>query len=255
MSATPFADEPVVENLRQLESRLGVTFEDRSLLKRSLTHRSYLNENPEDVLQDNERLEFLGDAVLDFLVGSYLYNRFPEMDEGELTSLRAALVRSKTLANFANELDIGRFLLLGLGEDESGGRNRIPLLCAAFEAVVGALYLDQGLQAVHPLLNRLIEPALDKIRADELHKDAKSEFQVWAQAQYNITPRYRVVASSGPDHAKVFTIEALVGEDRWGEGSGSSKQAAAQAAAAAALDQVGRVALSEDEAFPALENS
>lgn len=224
-----------MEELRELETNLGVQFADYSLLLRALTHRSFLNENPGVILEDNERLEFLGDAVLDFVVGAYLYNRFPEMKEGELTSLRAALVRAQTLAAFARELEIGRFLRLGLGEAENGGRERTPLLCAAFEAVIGAIYLDQGLENVKQLVQRLAEPALVKIQADSLHKDAKSEFQVWAQAQYNITPHYEVVAACGPDHAKIFTVQALVGKVVWGEGSGSSKQTAAQAAARMAL--------------------
>lgn len=224
-----------MESVELLEKNLGTGFEDYSLLTRALTHRSYVNEHPDTVLEDNERLEFLGDAVLDFIVGEYLYHRFPEVDEGELTSLRAALVRSQTLASFARQLDLGRYLRLGYGEAESGGRDRTPILCATFEAVVGALYLDQGLKPVEQLTERLIEPALEKIRAQALHKDAKSEFQMWAQAQFNITPRYRVLHTEGPDHAKVFTLAVLVGEKVWGEGTGTSKQLAAQAAAREAL--------------------
>ncbi|GAB4273015.1 MAG: ribonuclease III [Candidatus Promineifilaceae bacterium] len=224
--------------LNELENNLGIQFHDYSLLTRALTHRSYLNEHPENALEDNERLEFLGDAVLDFVVGAYLYHRFPEMDEGELTALRAALVRAKTLAEFAQVLDIGRFLRLGYGEAESGGRERIPLLCASFEAVIGAVYLDQGLPAVEALIDRLIGPALDKILRESLHKDAKSEFQVWAQAEFNITPHYEVVKADGPDHAKVFTVQVKVGKDVWGVGKGPSKQKAAQAAAREALRRV-----------------
>lgn len=224
-----------MDDLRALEKNLDLELSDYSLLERALTHRSYVNENPGTALEDNERLEFLGDAVLDFVVGAYLYGRFPEMDEGELTSLRAALVKTKTLASFARQLEIGRYLRLGLGEEENGGRNRSPILCAAFEAVVGAIYLDLGLEYVQPLVERLAGPELAKIRADSLHKDAKSEFQVWAQGRYNITPHYEVVAAAGPDHAKVFTVQVFVGAAAWGQGSGSSKQTAAQAAAAEAL--------------------
>lgn len=218
-----------------LENNLNVRFRDYSLLIRALTHRSYLNEHPDEALEDNERLEFLGDAVLDFIVGAYLYHRFPEMDEGELTSLRAALVRAKTLADFARLLEIGRFLQLGYGEAENGGRERTPLLCASFEAVIGAIYLDQGLPPVQTLVEQLAGPALAEIMADSLHKDAKSEFQVWAQAKYNITPRYEVAHSSGPDHAKQFTVQVLLDDDVWGEGLGHSKQTAAQAAAKVAM--------------------
>lgn len=225
----------------ELENNLNVQFKDYSLLVRALTHRSYLNEHPNEVLEDNERLEFLGDAVLDFIVGAYLYHRFPEMDEGELTSLRAALVRAKTLAGFARKLEIGRFLQLGYGEAENGGRERTPLLCAAFEAVIGAIYLDQGLPAVKPLVEQLIGPTLSEIMAESLHKDAKSEFQVWAQAKYNITPRYEVSGTSGPDHAKLFTVQVLLENDVWGEGTGRSKQMAAQAAAKVAMSKAERI--------------
>ncbi len=222
----------------ELENNLNVQFKDYSLLARALTHRSFLNEHPDEALEDNERLEFLGDAVLDFIVGAYLYHRFPEMDEGELTSLRAALVRARTLAGFARQLEIGRFLQLGFGEAENGGRERTPLLCASFEAVIGALYLDQGLPAVKSLVEQLVSPALAEIMAESLHKDAKSEFQVWAQARYNITPHYDVIHTSGPDHAKQFTVHVLLGDAVWGEGTGRSKQTAAQAAAKVAMAKV-----------------
>lgn len=224
-----------MDNLLSLEEKLGIQFRDYSLLLRALTHRSYLNENPDMVLEDNERLEFLGDAVLDFIVGSYLYHKYPEMQEGELTSLRAALVRTKSLAEFAQIWELGRFLRLGYGEAENGGRERAPILCAAFEALIGAIYLDQGLVMVQSLVEPLVAPALINILEASLHKDAKSEFQVWAQAHYNITPHYQVVHTSGPDHAKEFTVQVLVGEQMWGVGSGRSKQRAAQAAARAAL--------------------
>jgi ribonuclease-3 len=224
-----------MDELLELGERLGVAFDDLSLLSRALTHRSYLNENPGAALDDNERLEFLGDAVIDFIVAGFLYHHYPEMDEGELTALRAALVRAETLAQFARDIELGRFLRLGYGEEETGGRDRTPLLCACFEAVVGAIYLDRGLEEARPLVESYIRPALDQIRAGELHKDAKSEFQVWAQARFNITPHYRVVASEGPEHAKMFTMRVMVGGESWGEGRGRSKQTAAQAAATAAM--------------------
>lgn len=227
-----------MNDIRPLEKNLNITFSDFSLLERALTHSSYLNENPQSVLEDNERLEFLGDAVLDFIVGAYLYNRFPEMEEGELTSLRAALVRSSTLADFSRQLEIGRFMRLGFGEEENGGRERTPLLCAAFEAVIGAIYLDRGLQEVQTLVEPLVAPKLSDIREKSLHKDAKSEFQVWSQAKFNITPHYEVAGESGPDHAKTFNVRVMVGEEDWGSGSGSSKQGAAQAAAREALGRI-----------------
>lgn len=227
-----------MDDLKELEQNLDINFSDYSLLLRALTHRSFVNENQDVVLEDNERLEFLGDAVLDFVVGAYLYNRFPEVDEGELTTLRSALVKTSTLAGFAQELEIGRFLRLGYGEEENGGRRRAPILCAAFEAVIGAIYLDQGVEKAQALVEQLAGPTLVKIRENSLHKDAKSEFQVWAQARYNITPIYKVIDSSGPDHAKTFMVQVFIGDDAWGRGTGPSKQIAAQVAAGDALTKV-----------------
>ena len=228
-----------MDDLLQLEERLGVEVTDYALLRRALTHRSYINENPEEEQKDNERLEFLGDAVIDFVVAAYLYRRFPRLDEGGLTALRAALVRTKTLAGFARQLQVGECLRLGFGEEESGGRKRPATLCAAFEALVGAIYLDRGLAPVQHLVESLVDPALDRIMAKSLHKDAKSEFQVWAQGEHNITPHYRVVDSEGPDHAKTFTVQVLLDEKVWGVGKGQSKQSAAQAAAEVALIKAG----------------
>lgn len=227
-----------MDNLADLETRLGIQFNDHSLLTRALTHRSYLNENVGAALEDNERLEFLGDAVLDFVVGAYLYHHYPEMKEGDLTSLRAALVRAEALAEFARQLDIGVYMRLGYGEAESGGRERIPALSATFEAVLGAIYLDKGLEVVEPWVESLIEPALKEILAISSHKDAKSEFQIWAQARHNITPHYEVVAAEGPDHAKTFTVQVVIGDQVWGSGEGRSKQVAAQAAANIAMAKV-----------------
>ncbi len=234
-----------MDDLAELGERLGVEFSDYSLLSRALTHRSYLNENSGSILEDNERLEFLGDAVIDFIVAGYLYHRFPEMDEGELTALRAALVRAETLAQFAQAVDLGHYLRLGLGEEENGGRQRVPQLCATFEAVMGAIYLDQGLEAARPLIERTIRPMLEEIRAGSLHKDARSEFQVWAQARFNQTPHYDVVGSQGPDHARTFTVRVRVGSETWGEGHGRSKQTAAQAAAAEAMSRAEAIEMQE----------
>ncbi len=236
-----------MESLPPLEERLGYAFHDRSLLLRALTHRSFLNENPAEALEDNERLEFLGDAVLDFIVGDYLYNRFPEMDEGGLTRLRAALVRTDTLAQFARQLGLGDALRLGLGESENDGRRRSAMLCAAFEAVVGATYLDQGLDSVAALMQRLLPAMLERVLAQSLHKDAKSEFQIWAQGRFNITPHYEMLGSTGPDHNKRFTVRVMLREREWGVGSGRSKQAAAQDAAQDALARVEALVDADEE--------
>lgn len=226
-----------MDQITTLEETLGIRFNNQALLLRALTHRSYLNEKPEAGLEDNERLEFLGDAVLDFVVAAYLYAHYPEMKEGDLTSLRAALVQAKSLAAFARQLHLGEFVRLGYGEAENGGRERMPILCATFEAIIGAIYLDQGLAVVEPFIQQFVQPALVEIIALSLHKDAKSEFQVWAQGRYNITPRYEVVAADGPDHAKLFTVAVYLDEQVWGQGNGRSKQHAAQEAAAQALQQ------------------
>jgi ribonuclease-3 len=208
------------------------------LLRRALTHRSYLNEHPE-ALQDNERLEFLGDAVLDFISGAFLYNRFPEMAEGQLTRLRAALVRTEQLADFAADLGVGEVMRLGRGEAEAGGRARQRLLCATFEAILGALYLDGGLEPVRRFVEPLLAQAAEQVLAAQSDMDAKSLLQEWAQAELGSTPTYRTVETSGPDHAKQFTVEVLIGAETYGSGLGRNKQAAAQAAAEEALRRVG----------------
>lgn len=225
-------------DLKGIQERLGVGFYDLSLLQRALTHRSYLNEHPEHTLEDNERLEFLGDAVLDFIAGSWLYDRFPEMDEGQLTRLRAALVRTETLARFAQGLNLGDALLLGRGEAESGGRMRGRNLCGSFEALIGAMYLDQGMEAVQQFMEPLFGPALEDILLRAADKDAKSLLQEWSQAVLGETPIYRTISSQGPDHAKRFTVGVVIGKTIVGQGEGHSKQVAAQAAAQHALEAI-----------------
>lgn len=220
------------------EGILGLNFRDKTLLLRALTHRSYLNENPDFILEDNERLEFLGDAVLDFLTAEYLYHHFPEMREGELTSLRAALVRTEALAHLARRVNLGSCLYLGYGEEASGGRRREAVLCGAFEALIGALYLDQGLPAVEAYVKLLMDPEIERILAQNLDKDPKSLLQELSQAELEVTPRYRTVGESGPDHAKKFIVEAVIGKKAYGRGTGRSKQAAARAAAQVALDHL-----------------
>jgi len=210
------------------------TFNDSSLLLRALTHRSYINEHA-GAGEDNERLEFLGDAVLDFLSGSYLYRRFPELDEGGLTRMRAALVNTEGLAALAIEIDLGQHLRLGKGEDDSGGRKRSTLLCDGFEAVMGAYYLDSGLEAVRQYVEPLFDTSSRVVIVGETDVDAKSGFQEWAQAERGQTPHYAQLAVSGPDHNREYTVEVLVGEESFGTGSGPNKQAATQSAARAAL--------------------
>ncbi len=227
-----------VETPQEYARRLNLPFTDSRLLGRALTHRSYLNENPE-ALEDNERLEFLGDAVLDFLVGAWLYNHFPEMQEGELTRLRSALVRTEQLGLFASQTGLGPVMRLGKGEDDSGGRERPALLCATFEALVGALYLDAGIQAVREFIEPLLEQATSHILAAHKEQDPKSVLQEWVQGQGYGPPIYRTLAAIGPEHAKIFEVEVLVNGKSMGRGSGHSKQAATKVAARSALLSLG----------------
>jgi ribonuclease-3 len=233
--------------LRELEADLGVRFTDKSLLHRSLVHRSYLNEHPDFPLEDNERLEFLGDAVLDFVTGEYLYNRFPEMQEGLLTSLRAALVRRDTLARFAQHYNLGEHILMGLGEDTSGGRERPAILCATFEAVVGALYIDQGVDAVKEFVEPLVSPEIARTLAERSDRDHKSMLQEMVQARHRSLPRYSTVSAIGPDHAKEFTVVVSINGAPYGRGVGRNKQEAAQRAAEEALERFGKEAAESEE--------
>ena len=226
------------EVVERFEIAIPLSFRDKTLLHRALTHRSFLNEFPDFPTSDNERLEFLGDAVLGFVVGAYLYHRFPEQSEGFLTNIRAALVRRETLAEFARQLNLGQFLLMGHGEVESGGRNRPAILCAAFEALIGALYLDQGQQAVEAFLLPIVEPFLDELQRQPHTKDAKSRLQEYAQSSFQVTPRYQTVHTEGPDHMKLFTVEALVDNQVYGIGRGTSKREAEQEAALNALSRL-----------------
>lgn len=235
--------------LEEIQALLGVHFRDCALLETALTHRSFLNENPDlDNVSDNERLEFLGDAVLDFVVGDYLFHRFPDYREGELTFLRAALVRTQTLAEFARRIRLGEFIRMGRGEEQSGGRERKSLLADAFEALVGGLYLDQGLEKVRAwLVERFIEPTLADMEELDLLKDPKSRFQEEAQMLFGITPVYELVSEEGPDHAKIFTMQVRLGGEVWGVGRGRSKQEATRAAAEEALRRLAEVEFADEE--------
>ena len=227
--------KPEARGLTALQQRIDIAFRDPALLRRALTHASYLNENPEAGGRDNERLEYLGDAVGDFLAAEYLYERFPNWQEGQLTNLRAQLVRSETLARFAREIDLGRYLLLGHGEELRGGRTRMTMLGDAFEALLGAIYLDQGLEATRQFFLPFAASEVEALSTDTLLRDAKTRLQEWAQAMYHVTPDYVTVKETGPDHAKQFAVEVLISGKSHGRGVGPSKRAAEQAAAKAAL--------------------
>ena len=231
---------PSIESPQELAERLGLKITDWLLLSRALTHRSFLNEHPE-ALEDNERLEFLGDAVLDFVVGSWLYHHFPEMPEGDLTRMRSALVHTEQLAVFASKIKLGKALRLGRGETQAGGRNRPALLCDTFEALIGAIYLDGGIGAVGDFMEPLLIEASEDILLNNKNEDPKSLFQEWAQSQGYFAPSYVTKNSDGPDHSKIFEVEVLLNGEPFGKGEGPSKQAAAKAAAQQALIRLGIV--------------
>lgn len=222
--------------ITKLQETLPVKFKDISLLQRAFIHRSYLNEVTEESdLADNERLEFLGDAVLGFVVSEELFATFPEFQEGPLTNLRAALVRREMLSKLAIQLRLGNYLWLGNGEEDSGGRDRPATLCAVFEALVGALYLDQGMDAVRRFVLPMTNHELEQIKQTALGKDAKSRMQEYVQREFNVTPRYRETESAGPDHDKTFVMTVLISGKVYGVGDGRSKAEATQSAAAMGL--------------------
>jgi len=211
------------------------TFKDPSLLDIALTHRSALNERQHRAVESNERLEFLGDAVLELATTKFLYAKFPTDSEGVLTAYRSALVKTTSLAEIATTLGLGEQLKMSKGEEATGGRSNISLLADTFEAVLGALYLDQGFKACEKFLQANLFTQLDKILVEQLYKDPKSELQEKVQSQGLGTPTYEVIDEVGPDHDKVFTVVVSVGKKKLGEGTGKSKQLAQQSAAEQAL--------------------
>ncbi len=223
--------------LHEFEAIIGVKFNDPALLRQALTHRSFINE-AEEPLSDNERLEFLGDAILDFVIGDMMYRRFPDVNEGDLTQLRAALVKTDSLAKLAYDVRLGEFLLIGRGEEARGGRTRITNLCRGFEAVIGAIYMDRGLERTKDFLLPRFSELLDFVLEHSLHKDARSILQERSQADLHITPLYRVIDVVGPEHEKEYAVQVMVGHVVLGAGKGASKRTASQAAARDGLAHV-----------------
>lgn len=221
------------EERERLESLLGHRFADPSRLSTALTHRSFANEHASEGLADNEKLEFLGDAVLDLVVGHRLMDTFPQLAEGELSVTRAQVVSEQGLSEIATELGLGAFLRLGKGEERSGGRDKPSILADAFEAVVAAVYLDGGFSAVWDLVGRVLGARIAAVEFTGFY-DFKTRLQEAAQARLKATPVYRVVAEIGPDHDKIFEVAVLIGDDEWARAAGKSKKAAEQNAAAAA---------------------
>lgn len=223
-----------MEKIEALAKKLQIRFKEPALLKQALVHRSYLNEHRSFELPHNERLEFLGDAVLELIVTDHLYRKYKE-PEGVLTSWRSALVRGERLAKVASEFGVGDAILMSRGEEKSGGRGRNVLLANAFEAIIGAVYLDSGYDAANDLVHRVLIPVLPEIIANNLDQDAKSRLQEISQQKFGITPNYEVVEESGPDHDKHFTIGVYLEKNKVGQGEGASKQQGEQAAAEDAL--------------------
>jgi ribonuclease-3 len=217
----------------QIEDVLKVHFQDSQLLQLALTHRSYIYETAGAGQSSNERMEFLGDSILALISADFLYRTFPQLTEGELTDVRAVLVRTETLANFAREMNLGNFLLMGKGEQHTGGGQRV--LASAFEAVLGAIYLDQGILAAQNFVVPKLAPIAHIIVEKRLFKDNKSRFQELAQAHDGITPAYRLVSQEGPSHNREFTVEVLLGDAVAGRGQGRNKQTAEQEAARGAM--------------------
>jgi len=228
----------VKNNLSSLEKTIGISFNNIDILQQALVHRSYLNENPDFPLKDNERLEFLGDAVLEMVVTEYLYSNYPN-PEGELTSWRAALVNAKMLARVAERLKMNDHLMLSRGEAKDNGRARQYILANAMEALIGAIYLDQGYEKTDQFIIKEILKELPQIIKERLYQDPKSRFQEQAQDRVGVTPVYEVIKEWGPDHAKNFIVGVYLEKELIAEGQGISKQEAQEKAAGAALNKKG----------------
>ncbi len=223
-------------NFAKIEKLLGFTFINKILLLSAVTHRSFLNENREATQEHNERLEFLGDAVLELVVTDFLFGKYPEKPEGELTAVRAALVNTISLADASSKLGINDYLLMSKGEAKDTGRARQYILANAFEALIGALYMDQGYDASQKFIAQHLFPKTEAIVEKRLWQDAKSRLQELAQENTNVTPTYQTLSQVGPDHDRVFTVGVFLGGVKAGEGTGRAKQEAEQAAAENALE-------------------
>jgi len=226
----------MVFDQNKIEEIIGVNFDDASILQTAFTHRSYLNEHRRAKLEHNERMEFLGDAVLELVVTDYLYANYPN-PEGDLTAWRSALVKTESLAELAEKLELGQFLLMSRGEAKTGGRSRQALLANLVESTIGAIYLDKGYNLAKEFIETKLVTNLAEIIKTGAYIDAKSHFQELAQESHSTTPNYKVLSETGPDHDKIFLMGVFLGTKKFGEGQGSSKQSAQQAAALAGLEK------------------
>jgi len=226
-----------MHDFAEFEKKIGLEFNNKDLLRQSLTHRSFLNENRGIKSGHNERLEFLGDAVLELVITHYLYEKYPGKTEGDLTSIRSALVNAQTCSQVASDLGVNDYLLLSRGETKDTGRARQYILANALEAIIGAIYLDRGYEEARDFIFRFVAPLTDKIVEEELWVDAKSRFQEKAQDIEGITPSYKTMKEVGPDHDKKFTVGVYLRDTLVSEGEGDSKQDAEQEAARRALKE------------------
>ena len=224
-----------MKKIKKLEDNLGIVFKNKEHLINALTHRSYLNEH-KDIKVHNERLEFLGDAVLELIVSDYLFNKFPDRPEGDLTSFRSALVKTESLADTAKKLGIGESLLLSKGEEDTGGRTKDYLLANTFEAIIGAIYIDQGYEKCKEFVYTHLIPKLNDIIKNRSDIDNKTRIQEITQAKYKVTPVYEVINEEGPDHNKKFTIVVKINDKVIGKGVGKSKQKAQEQAALSGIE-------------------
>jgi ribonuclease-3 len=224
-------------DLKKIEEKLGFHFNNSELLKQAFTHRSYLNENRKSGIEHNERLEFLGDAVLELVTTEYLYKLYPNKNEGDLTALRSALVNTVSISDIAHGLGFNDFLLLSRGEAKDTGRARQYILANTYESVVGAMFLDLGYEAAQTFIHKSLIPTLGEIVEKGTWVDAKSKLQEIVQEKFGVTPRYDTVRENGPDHDKTFTVAVFFGEEQKTEGSGKSKQEAEQEAARKILEE------------------
>ncbi|MBW2599791.1 MAG: ribonuclease III [Deltaproteobacteria bacterium] len=230
--------EERIENLEELSEMLSYTFSDITLLDMALTHSSYANENPDLAWEDNERLEFLGDAVLQLCMSDILINKFPDYAEGQLSKVRAAMVSEQPLAGLAREYRIGDFMLLGRGEEISGGNGKDSILGNAVEAIIGAIYLDGGYESALLFIRATFQPLVDEWIESPIYLDYKSLLQEASQGRFRLVPQYRIVSASGPDHDKTFEIEASIGNIVSTTGTGKNKKEAEQDAARKALQKL-----------------
>lgn len=224
--------------VEEFEAKLGLKFNDINILKEALTHRSYVNENRSQKVSHNERNEFLGDAVLELIISDYLFKTYPDNPEGELTSFRAAVVRTESLADVSRKLGAGNYLLMSNGEEATGGRDKDYLLANVFEAILGAIYLDLGWDESVKFVHKYLVPMIERVVKYRLDIDNKTKFQEVAQRLYKLTPTYELLSAKGPDHEKIFTMAVLVGEKKFEEGTGGSKQKAEEMAAQKAIEAI-----------------